>query len=184
MRIAHVEGVTYAVSAFFPGEITSRKPKQKPTRRSYAELPDPAALGKFKRWETIKGVEHYHMLFSFKGAIRQRYEKGMGGKGEVKEVGKGEGVAPLDGQHPHLAWLLAKRVQEGEVLCACAVPPGFGKARVRRGGVETISLHDGREVRAKVVVVDGACGRFTLFLDEAFEPIVMETSEARYERLP
>ncbi len=184
--LARHDGTVFLVSAFYPGRdaLQRRARKAKPTRRSYAELPEPGVLGKFKRWETLGRVEHYWMLFSLDKTVRVRHEKGAGGKADVREVGKGTAVVPLDPSHPLLAWLLVSADRSARtVACANPVPGVLGEARVTPAGADEVETRDGQDRAASRFDVTGDCGTFAVWLDDQGEPLVLESGDERYVRV-
>lgn len=180
------EGTIYVVSAFYAGlEATGKRKKEKPVRRAYAELAEPGILGKYKRWDIRNKVERYWMTFTFKGMVKVRYEKGPGAKGEVKELGEGTAVAPLDGGQPQFAYLLAAAGESGrEVACVGVSPPVWGKATVVFSGPEKVTLKDDIEETRKTSRWDviGDCGKFKVYLDEFKQALLITTEGERYER--
>lgn len=184
--LARRDGLVFLVSAFYPGRDAVHRlmKKDRPSRRSYAELPEPGVLGKFKRWETLGRVEHYWMLFALDGKVKVRHEKGAGGKAEVREVGKGTGVVPLDPGQPHLAWLLVATDRSARtVACANPVPGTVGQARVAPAGEEEVQTRDGPRRTAARYEVTGDCGTFIVWLDGQGEPLVLASGSERYVRL-
>lgn len=181
------DNTVFMVTAFYPGREALERPerKAKPSRRSYAELPEPGVLGKLKRWETLGRVEHYWMLFWLDGRVRVRHEKGVGGKADVREVGRGGDVVPLDPGQPLLAWLLVSPERASRtVTCASPAPAAFGQAKVTAAGSETVRGHDGTETPASRFEISGDCGSYTLWVDAQGEPVVLEAGGERYERFP
>ncbi len=184
--LARREGVVFMVSAFYPGREALHRPskKMKPARRSYAELLEPGVLGKFKRWETVGRVEHYWMLFALDGKVRVRHEKGMGGKADVRDLGKGQAVVPLDPSQPFLAWLVLSADRFARTVpCAGPAPGILGQARIEPAGTSEVRTLDGRTLSATRSDITGDCGSFTLWTDAQGEPLVVESGPDRYERM-
>lgn len=184
--LARRDGTVFLVSAFYPGRdaLQRRAKKTKPARRSYAELPEPGVLGKFKRWETLGRIEHYWMLFSLDGKVRVRHEKGAGGRADVREVGQGAAIVPLDPGQPHLAWLLVSAERSARtVACANPVPGAVGQARVVPAGADEVRTRDGQGRAASRFDITGDCGTFAVWLDGQGEPLALESGGDRYERI-
>lgn len=189
--VVHREKKVFAVSAFYTGEealeITGKKKKKlKPTRRAYVELTEAGTLGRYKRWDIREKVERYWMTFVYKGKVKVRYEKGPGAKGEVREVGEGDAVVPVDAGQPQFAFLLATAGESGrEVACVGASPPVWGKATVVFSGPDEVALTGALEVKRKVDRWDilGDCGQFKVYLDDKKEPVLITTGTERYERI-
>ncbi len=184
--LARHDGTVFMTSAFYPGRdaLQRRTKKAKPARRSYAELPEPGVLGKFKRWETLGRVEHYWMLFLLDGKVKARHEKGAGGKADVREVGRGAAVVPLDPGQPHLAWLLVSKDRTARtVACANPVPGVLGEARVAPAGTGEVRTLDGQDRPASRYDVTGDCGTFAVWLDGQGEPLALESGGEQYVRV-
>ncbi len=184
--LARRDGLVFLVSAYYPGRDAVHRftKKDRPSRRSYAELPEPGVLGKFKRWETLGRVEHYWMLFVLDGKVKVRHEKGAGGRAEVREIGKGAGVVPLDPGQPLLAWLAVAADRSARTIpCANAVPGTVGQARVAPAGDEEVQTRDETRRTAARYEVSGDCGTFTVWLDGQGEPLVLASGSERYVRL-
>lgn len=182
--LARSEGTVFLVTAFYKGKDLSVPKKKRPSKRAYAELAEPGYLGKYKRWEVLGQSEHYWMLFAFGEKIRVRHEKGEGGKAEVKELGKGGKVVPLDVGMPTLAWLLVVSNKAGG-MATCASPLGssVGKANVAPAGQEKVETWQGQVFEADRLDVTGDCGRFTVWLDQGGKPVILESEAERWERL-
>lgn len=186
IMLARRDGKIFMVSAFYPGReaVAQRAKKTKPSRRSYAELLEPGFLGKFKRWEIVGRLEHYWILFSLDGTLRVRHEKGLGGKANVRELGKEASVVPLDVKQPFLAWLLVASGPSARTSqCASPAPGTMGVARLTPEGNEEVDTRDGQRRTARRFDVSGDCGTFTIWLDEQGDPLVIEAGGERFERL-
>lgn len=184
--LARRDGTVFMVSAFYPGReaLQRRAKKTRPARRSYAELPEPGVLGKVKRWETLGRVEHYWMLFALDKKVRVRHEKGAGGKADVREIGQGTAVVPLDRGLPHLAWLLVSTDRSARtVACASPVPGTVGQARVAPAGAEKVRTLDGQDRAASRFDITGDCGTFAVWIDGQGEPLALESSDGRSVRI-
>ncbi len=155
----------------------------KPAVRSYAELSPDGALGKYKRWETKGKGAQYWFAFPFEKKIRLRYEKGVGDKGKVKDLGTGDKVLPLDAGQPHLAYLRVGDGKPADFACVAANPSAFGKAHVAKAGQEDVDLYGGGKATLTHWAVTGDCGDFQVYVDDKGEPVVMATGALRYDRL-
>lgn len=178
------EDAAYAVSVFYAGTAAVKDGKKgKPDYRSYAELDAGGLLGKLKYWEKAPNGEKYWMAFLFEGKVKVRHEKGPGDKGSAEELGKAEGVIPLQDGLPQLAWLRARLGQEGEFPCVSAKARKLGKATVRRVGEEEVDLPGGARESLVRWTVGGDCGTASVWVDNGGSPVVMTSGDARFDRI-